>query len=268
MRLGIGSYTYGWAVGAPGGLTALDLLDRAVDLGVGVVQLCDNLPATTWDDANVEQLTQRAAALGLDLELGTRGLARDHLERFILLAERLGSPLLRLVIDSPGDEPSPAEAVDRLRPLRRLLADCGVVLAIENHDRFAAAVLREVIDALNAGGPAQFGVCLDTVNSLGALEGPRVVVETLAPRCVGLHLKDFTIRRLPHLQGFVVEGRPAGEGRLDVPWVLDQLRSAGRDLNAILEQWVPPAPALSETIATEEAWAARGVGFLRRWIAA
>ncbi|NTW36601.1 MAG: hypothetical protein HGB17_10810, partial [Syntrophobacteraceae bacterium] len=49
MRLGIGSYTFPWAVGMPGHrpaqpMTALDLLDKATQLGVGVVQICDNLP--------------------------------------------------------------------------------------------------------------------------------------------------------------------------------------------------------------------------------
>ena len=54
MRLGISSYTYGWAVGTdthrpPGALTAHDLIDRAAAFGVRVVQLCDNLPAATYE---------------------------------------------------------------------------------------------------------------------------------------------------------------------------------------------------------------------------
>ena len=50
MQLGISSYTFSWAVGIPGypqplqPLTALALLDRASELGVGVVQIADNLP--------------------------------------------------------------------------------------------------------------------------------------------------------------------------------------------------------------------------------
>ena len=49
MRLGIGSYTYGWAIGVSGHaperpMGALDLLERAAELGVGLVQVADNLP--------------------------------------------------------------------------------------------------------------------------------------------------------------------------------------------------------------------------------
>jgi hypothetical protein len=52
MRLGIGSYTYAWAIGVPGypppppPLTPQALLDRVAELGVRTVQLADNLPRT------------------------------------------------------------------------------------------------------------------------------------------------------------------------------------------------------------------------------
>jgi len=263
-RLGIGSYTYGWAVAA--GLSATDLIDRAVALGVDLVQLCDNLPAETWTDEAVAALLAHARAAGVAIELGTRGLDADHLARFVTLAERVGSPILRLVIDSPGDEPSPAQAVARLRPLLPRLEQTGVTLAIENHDRFPVATLAALVDELNGDGPERVGICLDTVNSLGVLETPRQVVAELAPRCVCLHCKDFDIQRLPHLQGFIIEGRPAGEGRLDIPWVLDQLRAAGRTPNTILEQWAPPLADPAATIAREAEWAERGIRYLRERI--
>ena len=54
------------------------------------------------------------------------------------------------------------------------------------------------------------GICLDTVNSFGSLEGPEVVIETLAPYTVNLHIKDFDIRRTDHNMGFTIFGTPAG----------------------------------------------------------
>ena len=50
MRLGISSYTFGFAVGADGSrpvnaLTAIGLVDRAKQMGVGVLQIADNMPA-------------------------------------------------------------------------------------------------------------------------------------------------------------------------------------------------------------------------------
>ena len=108
----------------------------------------------------------------------------------------------------------------------------GVVLAIENHDRFKARTLAGMLERL---GSEHVGICLDTVNSFGALEGPEVVVDVLGPWTVNLHVKDFAIFRAGHLMGFTVEGRPAGQGRLDVPWLLQKLHELGRDPNAIID---------------------------------
>jgi hypothetical protein len=67
--------------------------------------------------------------------------------------------------------------------------------------------------------------------------------------------------------GFVLEGCPAGEGQLDVPWLLGQLAHCPQPFNAILETWVPPGDTLAETIARERAWTEAGVGYLRGLIA-
>ncbi len=55
MRLGLGSYTYTWAVGVPGHpparpLTAPDLVRRAAAHGLRCVQVADNLPLEALDD--------------------------------------------------------------------------------------------------------------------------------------------------------------------------------------------------------------------------
>ena len=139
----------------------------------------------------------------------------------------------------------------------------GVQLAIENHDRFPASVLAQLVEHL---GPDQAGICLDTVNSFGALEGPEVVVDTLAPYTLNLHVKDFTIVRADSLMGFVINGCPAGTGRLNVPWLLDRLAAAGRDVNAIVELWTPFGPNLEATIAREREWADESVRRLRQFI--
>jgi len=110
------------------------------------------------------------------------------------------------------------------------------------------------------------GICLDTVNSLGALEGSEAVVEVLGRWAVTLHVKDIVVRRAVHSMGFTIEGRPAGQGQLDIPWLLRRLREMGRDPNAILELWTPPEETLAETMAKEAAWATAGVEYLRRFI--
>ena len=261
MRLGISSYTYGWAVGNR--LGALDLIGRAVELGVGVLQICDNLPEETWGEGSVEAIAARATAAAVSMEVGARGTEPGYLRRMIGVARRLRSGILRVVVDAAGDRPEPEEVVRRIREVGKELEAAGVTLAIENHDRFPARVLAGVVEALRG---VRVGICLDTVNSFGALEGPEVVAETLGPYVVNLHLKDFEVRRFPHLQGFTVEGRPVGRGMLDVPWLLGKLKELGRDPNAIVELWTPPEGSLVETIAKEAEWAVESVRAARQWI--
>jgi sugar phosphate isomerase/epimerase len=107
------------------------------------------------------------------------------------------------------------------------------------------------------------GFCLDTSNSFAVQEGPEVVVANLAPQAVSVHLKDFVVRRFPHMMGFTIEGRPVGQGQLDVPWLLGELRRLGRDPNLILEQWTLPEADLAATIAKEAHGVAQSIAYLR-----
>ena len=68
---------------------------------------------------------------------------------------------------------------------------------------------------------------------------------------------------MPHLMGFSVEGRPAGQGFLDVPNLLKQLSAFSRCETAVLELWTPPEPRLEDTIAKEAAWAGQSLDFLK-----
>jgi sugar phosphate isomerase/epimerase len=269
MRLGIGSYTFAWAIGVPGAppaqaLNAFDLLEKAAGLHVRVVQFCENLPLAQLSERELYSFERRVRELDLQVELGTRGLAPDNLRVNLKLAQRFGCNFLRLVIDSGGDEPAAEQVVARLEPILTEFEAVKVRLAIENHDRFRSATLAWIIQRL---GPERVGICLDTVNSFGALEGPEIVAQTLAPYTLCLHVKDFTVRRPPHQMGFVVEGCAAGQGRLDVPCLLADLKVSPHPFNAVLESWVTPGEALEETIARECAWAEEGVRYLRRFIA-
>jgi 3-oxoisoapionate decarboxylase len=266
MRLGLSSFAYAWAVGVPGHrpaqpLTPLGLLQKAKALGVTLVQFGDNLPLLSLPTRDRDECFAWAEAHGVSIELGTRGLDESNLVAHLDLARRARASFLRLVVDARGCEPSPGEVVERLRPLLGRFADAGVQLGIENHDRFPVQTLVGIIERL---GPAQVGIVLDTVNSLGALEGPETVVRTLTPYTLNLHVKDFVIERVPSQMGFTITGCPVGLGRLDVPWLLDQVRAVGRDINAIVELWPPPQPTLEATIALEHDWAAQSVHYLRR----
>lgn len=268
MRLGISSYTFTWAIGVPGRppqhpMSAIDLLNKAAKLGVRLVQVADNLPLDQLSSAELGAFEQRASELNISIEVGTRGIGLDHLHTYLQLAERLGSPILRVVIDTVDHHPTKDQVVSTLGEIIPEFEHAGVCLAIENHDRFRVEQLAGIIERI---GSAYVGICLDAGNSFGALEGPGVVLEVLGPLTVNLHLKDYTIFRAPHMMGFIVEGRPAGQGKLDIPWLLEGLRDQGRDPNAILELWTPPEETLSTTIAKESKWATASIEYLRRLI--
>jgi sugar phosphate isomerase/epimerase len=238
----------------------LAFLRRAGELGVRLVQVADNLPLHTLPPDRLDAFEAEAARLGMAVELGTRGLDHGLLRRYLQLCRRFGSPLLRTVVDVPGDEPPLEEVVRRVRAIIADFEEAGVVLAIENHDRFRAREFVRIIQEIDS--PCA-GICLDTVNSFGALEGPEVVVEALAPYTVNLHVKEFDIRRADFVAGFIIEGKPTGQGRLDIPWLIAELRRHGRDPNAILEQWPYPEADLEATIRKEQQWALESVRYLR-----
>jgi sugar phosphate isomerase/epimerase len=267
MKLGIGTYTYMWSIGfervAPNEpLDVLGLLEKARELGVGVVQIGPNLPLDVLGEAQLEAVIERAREWNIEIELGTRGLETEHLRRQISLADRLGAKLLRTVPEIGGAAPSVAEMTACLREIEPELADAGVRLAMEN----AVIPAADLAGVLRNLGSPWLGITLDTVNSLAIPEGTEYVARQLAPYTMCLHVKDFVVQRVWHMMGFTVEGRPAGNGQLNVPWLLDLLREVNVSANAILELWVPQQATLEETIKMEHAWAEESVAYLRRYI--
>jgi sugar phosphate isomerase/epimerase len=268
VKLGLGSYACAWNIGVPGcepavRLDACGLIQRAASLGLSLVQIADNIPLERCTEGELRTIRAAAGDAGVSLELGTRGIQPDHLRRFLELCNLFESSILRVIIDTPSERPAPGQVVETLLQVMPDIAAASVVLAIENHDRFDARTFAWIVDQV---GGQHAGICLDTVNSFGALEGPAVVIETLVPYIVNLHLKDFVIHRHPSMMGFEITGAPAGQGRLDIPGLLATIRASGRDPNAILELWPPREPDIEATIAREREWADESVRYLRTLI--
>jgi sugar phosphate isomerase/epimerase len=269
MRLGISSYTFNWRCGVDGypapaePATPMRLLETAAACGAGVLQVADNLPLHRLDGCALDALAARSRELDITLETGTRGIRPGALDPYREICRRTGARLLRTLIDAPDHRPDEAEAVALLRAAAPAFERAGVTLAIENHDRFPAARLRRMVDAVASHA---VGVCLDTANSLGCGEGVATVLDALAEVTVNLHVKDFTVRRLAHGKGFLVTGAPAGQGLLDIPALLARLRAAGRDVSCILELWSEPEATSEAAIEKEDRWAAESLRYLRPFI--
>jgi sugar phosphate isomerase/epimerase len=265
-QIGLGTYALAWAIGVSGypalaaPLDAFAFVQVAHDLGLKLVQIADNIPLHTLNSDARARLRDHAQSLGVAVEVGTRGIQPENIRAYLDIAAYFGSPLLRVVVDAANFHPSPDEIIAITRDLLPDLVHRNITLGIENHDRFRAQTLADIMTAVDSH---LVRIVLDTVNSFGSLEGPEVVVETLGRFVVNLHVKDFTIRRADHNMGFTISGAPAGSGMLDLSWLFGKLDGYGRDYNAILETWPAPEATMEATIAKERAWVEQSVGYLR-----
>lgn len=264
MKIGLGTYALAWSIGVPGNLPEkpmdiYEFLDFAHRHGFNLVQIADNLPLHHFSHKALTDIKNYADAKGLSFEVGTRGMTPDNLNRYLDIAEALDSPILRVVIDQQGFEPNLPEIHEIIRNCIPELGKKNISLAIENHDRFKAAEFVEMID--KAASP-WVGICLDAVNSIGADEGFETVFSTLAPHTINFHLKDYTIRRKPHMMGFDITGVPAGSGRLDMEHIYATLTKYGKCQSLILELWPEPEDNIASTIKKEQEWVRQSARFL------
>ena len=76
MKLGISSYTFPWAIGLPDAipnrpLKPLQLLDKAQELGVGLVQFGPNMPLDKLPEYALREVVKHANSSKIDLEIAT-----------------------------------------------------------------------------------------------------------------------------------------------------------------------------------------------------
>lgn len=263
FTLGLSSYTYGWAVGEKR-YTAMQLLDKADAFQLKLLQFGDNLPLHQLTELELDALFEASKEKGIELETGTRGFTEENISRYAKISHRLHAKFLRIIIDDLGYEPDADTVVSVFNKVEPELKQLGVRLGIENHDRFSSASLQKIVNDANS---KWLGICLDTVNSFGAGEGLPTILANLLPHTINVHMKDFIIRRLPHKQGFIIEGCPAGQGMTPVKHILDMVSSYEDDAHIIFEQWVPPTADVEETIMKEALWAEQGIAYLKKLLA-
>jgi sugar phosphate isomerase/epimerase len=262
MVFGLSSYTYGWAISAPEKpMTEHDLLFTTIKAGMTCLQVGDNLPLHQFSSERLEHFRTTVSQSTIRLEVGARKLTRDHLNHYIDIASSFRSPLLRFVIDGDNYEPDSAEIITVIKESIPRLKENNLILGIENHDRFKAKDLAFMMQSINSD---YVGICLDTVNSIGAGEGLEWVSSTLIPFTVNLHIKEFIIRRVGNQMGFTVTGAPLGKGMINLPALMEKLSKYNRCTSAVLEQWVTPEEILEDTIRKEEKWAVESIQYIKQ----
>ena len=267
MRLGLSTFACSWQIGIPGNLPGMPLsadsfLQKAKGHGFSLVQIADNLPLDHLNNKELHVLSQKAAELGIAVEVGTRGMSDEIISRYLEIARIFNSPLLRIVAAKSPDHPTREQILKTLKKWEPQARNLGIKIGLENHDKMSCKDLKYIMESIDS---PFIGICLDTVNSFGALEGPDYVIEMLSKFVINIHLKDFRIFRPEHGLGFILEGTPAGEGQLDIKRLIENehVKKKG-DVTAILELWVPQQGTLSETIELENRWIGRSKANLDR----
>jgi sugar phosphate isomerase/epimerase len=261
--IGLSTYAFFWRlsdrVSAP--LSIHQAIERTAELGVDLFQICDYAPLETMSESELAAVATTARSAGVGLEVGTKGIRSAQLTRFLHVAQALDARLLRTMFNSPGHTPSMDEAEDLLRSALPDFERAGVRIAIETYEQVPTADLMRVVDRIDS---PFLGICSDPANTVAALENPREVIDRVAPRVLNMHVKDFAFTRRDGWVGFTLAGAPLGAGLLDYDHMVDAIRPYDRNINQIIEHWLPWQDDEASTIRLEAEWTARSLDFLRR----
>ena len=112
MAIGLSTYAFFWRASArvPFPMTLTQMLEKTAGMGVTLFQICDYPQIESWSDDELTALRQQADTLGIQLELGTRGLQTPHLQRYLHLAQVLQVTVIRSMFNSASHRPTLAEA--------------------------------------------------------------------------------------------------------------------------------------------------------------
>ncbi|MEQ9970079.1 TIM barrel protein [Pectobacterium carotovorum] len=261
MAIGLSTYAFFWRASSrvpkPLGLQAM--LEQTAESGAGVFQICDYAAVETLSPAELEKLRQHAADLGIQLELGTRGLDAAHLTRYLTMARALDVRFIRTMFNTATHKPTQDEALTLLRQVLPEFERHDIQLGLETYEQVKTRDVLAVVDAIDS--PA-LGICLDPGNCVAALEYPREVIELTAPRVLNLHIKDFAFARQEGWVGFTYSGCLLGTGLLDYDVLHQLVRPNERNINQIVEHWLPWQANAEETCHLEDAWTRHSLNYL------
>lgn len=234
----------------PTPLSPLGLMDAAVELGLGAVELPLDSVVPSFDgrEAHVQ-----SSAIDIIRELKSRNLSivadygavldknADDLISYLHKASSAGAIVVRVTLShllcgdrrnlSGGWEPYLNALADRLNQVLPAAESLGICVAVENHQDASSDDLLRLWD-LTHNSPA-FGVTLDTGNPLAVGEDPVEFTKRIAHIVRHIHMKDYTLHYAPN--GYRLVRCAAGDGVIDFPEILETVRGNGHDVLPALE---------------------------------
>ena len=229
------------------GLSAVDVLDRVADLGLGGCMFNSLAELSgTFDDVELRAVGQYAAERGLsldvalgqlnpyhfdsrtDLQVAGDGDAQAGLELVVTRARQLGCVDLMFTIGTVEDRYSRASpwtdqlqaTVRLLRSLAPVLRDVGARLCLKTHEEITSF---EVLNMIEQVGPEILSVCFDPVNVLVRIEDPLTSARRLLPFIRQVQLDDAVVTFAP--RGLERWLYPVGGGIVDWPAIIGLLET-------------------------------------------
>jgi len=260
--IALGTYAFFWQHSdrAPAPISLVGAFEATREAGVGAFQICDYAPLDAMSDAEVRDAAAAARDLGLTIELGTKGIEPERLDRYLALAEAFDARCVRSMLFGPESRPDSDAARSWLRDALPAYESAGVALALETYEQVPTAELVAIVDDIASDS---LGICLDPANVVAALESPRDCVDRCAPYVKNVHVKDFAFDRQPGWVGFTYSGAPMGTGLHDYPHLRAVVRPVERGINEVVEHWLPWQGDPETTIRTEREWTRQTLEYLR-----
>jgi sugar phosphate isomerase/epimerase len=258
-RIGLSTYSFFWQwhETAARAASLVDIVTKTASWDVDLLQLCDYPALDRYDAGQAADLAATGRDLGVDFELGTRGLDTAHLLHYLELAGRLDVALVRSMVRRE----EMADAPELLATVVPAYADAGVTLALETYEQIPT---RTLVDLVTAADSPHLGIVLDPGNSVAALETPRSTIDLTSGLTRNLHVKDFAFTRQAGWVGFTYAGARLGEGLLDYDYLVEQVRPHERGINQIVEHWLVWQGDSESTCRLEDDWTLHNLAYLRR----
>lgn len=216
------------------------LIRHAAQLGFGGVQVSLGNPAPEVRRAIREIVSEQGLFLEAIINPPRQGADVARFTAEVAAAREMGVSVARTVV-MPGRryeqfktraefETASREAREMLLRAEPIVRDHQLQLAVENHKDQRVAERLQLLDEFD---PAWIGVCLDTGNNLALLEDPLETITALVPRAFTVHLKDQLLTEVS--SGFLLGDVPLGQGQLDLPAIVQQIRSLRPGIQLHLE---------------------------------
>ncbi|MCL6632156.1 MAG: sugar phosphate isomerase/epimerase [Alicyclobacillus herbarius] len=259
-------YDHGWSV--------LDFLRFCANHGIDCVELLD----VFWRDIKQELPAVKQFLAEHSIQVGAYAVTNDFVHEDakdreqalgavlagLPVAQELDTRVIRVFAgDAKPDIDFTAGfqyIVDGLRAAAEAAKERGLTLALENHGRLAGRG-EQVEQILDAVGSRSLGAAFDTGNFILVGQSSLAALDTLLPRVVHVHAKDFRPvvgdEGYPAIDGTRYQSVVCGEGLIPLSDIVSRLQQSGYAGSVSIEY---------EGGRDEEAGVIASLNALRRWI--